>query len=170
MQLVTVSAANGFTGAVTLSCAVTSSPSGAVSPPTCSFGMPGQNFTAPNIITLSSTNTSGNATMTVASTAAKGVVFKPKSRPQGPNLFLVSEVGAFISCFFLLGISSQKRRSFVLLAMTFFAILALGIGCGNSNGGSTSIPATTVGAYTVTVTATPAGATAQTTAITVNVQ
>jgi subtilase family serine protease len=169
-QLITVTAANGFTGAVTLSCAVTSSPSGAVSPPTCSFGTPAQNFTAPNIITLSSTNTSGNATMTVASTAAKGVVFKPASRPQGPNLFLVGEVGAFIACFFLLGISAQKRRSLVLLAMAFFAILALGTGCGNSNGGSSSIPATTVGAYTVTVTATPAGATAQTTAITVNVQ
>jgi trimeric autotransporter adhesin len=170
LPVITVSAANGFTGAVTLSCAVTSSPSGAVSPPTCSFGMPGQNFTAPNIITLSSANTSGNATMTVASTAAKGVVFKPASRPQGPNLFLVSEVGAFIACFFLLRISAQKRRNFVLLAMAFFAILALGTGCGNSNSGSTSIPATTAGAYTVTVTATPAGATAQTTAITVNVQ
>jgi subtilase family serine protease len=169
-QLITVSAANGFTGSVTLSCAVTSSPSGAVSPPTCSFGMPGQNFTAPNIITLSSTNTSGNATMTVASTAAKGFVFKPQRRPQGPNLFLVSEVGAFIACFFLLGISAQRRRRLVLLAMAFFAILALGTGCGNSNSGSSSIPATTVGAYTVTVTATPAGATAQTTAITVNVQ
>jgi hypothetical protein len=169
-QLITVSAANGFTGSVTLSCSVTSSPSGAVSPPTCSFGTPGQNFTAPNIITLSSTNTSGNATMTVASTAAKGVVFKPASRPQGPNLFWVGEVGAFIACFFLLGISAQKRRSFVLLAGLLSVVMAVGIGCGNSNGGSTSIPATTVGAYTVTVTATPAGATAQTTAITVNVQ
>jgi hypothetical protein len=169
--LITVSAANGFTGAVTLSCAVSSSPSGAVSPPTCSFGMPGQNFTAPNVITLSSANTSGNATMTVASSAAQGIVFRPTSRPRGPNWFLVSEVGAFIACFFLLGISAQKRRSFVLLSMLLFAVMAVGTGCGNSNsGGSGSHPATTTGAYTMTVTATPAGGTAQTTAVTVNVQ
>jgi hypothetical protein len=170
-QLITVSAANGFTGAVTLSCAMTSSPSGAVSPPTCSFGMPWQNFTAPNVITLSSTNTSGNATMTVASSAAQGIVFKPTSRPQGPNWFLVSEIGAFMACFFLLGISAQKRRSLVLLAMLLFAVIAVGTGCGNSNsGGSSAHPATTIGAYTMTVTATPAGGPAQTTAITVNVQ
>jgi hypothetical protein len=109
--------------------------------------------------------------MTVATTAAKGLVFKPASRPQDPNLFSVTEVGAFIACFFLLGISSQKQRSFVLLAGLLFVVMAVGIGCGNSNGGTASIPATTVGAYTVTVTATASGsAPAQTTAITVNVQ
>jgi hypothetical protein len=170
MQLVTVSATNGFTGSVTLNCAVTSSPSGAVSPPTCSFGTPGQNFTAPNMITLSSTNTSGNATMTVATTAAKGIVFKPASRPRGPNLFLLSEVGAFFACFFLLGISVQKRRSFVMLAMLFFAVVALGAGCGSpSSGGTSKTPATTSGAYTVTVTGTASGNVTAQTAVTVNV-
>jgi hypothetical protein len=108
--------------------------------------------------------------MTVASTAAQGIVFRPASRPQGPNLFLVSEVAAFIACFFLLGITAQKRRRFVLLAMLLFAVIAVGTGCGSSNTGGTTTPATTVGTYTVTVTATPAGATAQTTAVTVNVQ
>jgi hypothetical protein len=164
-QPITVSAANGFTGSVTLSCAVTSLPSGAVSPPTCSFGTSAT-------ITLSSTNTSGNATMTVATTAAQGIVFKPASRPQGPNWFLVSQAGAFIACFFLLAMAAQKRRSFVLLAMALFAVIAVGTGCGGSygGGGGTTTPATTVGTYTVTVTATPAGATAQTTAVTVNVQ
>jgi hypothetical protein len=170
MQLVAVSATNGFTGSVTLNCAVTSSPSGAVSPPTCSFGMPGQNFTAPNIITLSSTNTSGNATMTVATTAAKGLVFKPASRPHGPNLFLLSEVGAFFACFFLLVIAVQKRRSFVMLAMLFFAVVAVGAGCGTpSSGGTSKIPATTSGAYTVTVTGTASGNVTAQTAVTVNV-
>ena len=172
-QLITVSAANGFTGSVTLSCAVTSSPSGAVYPPTCSFGTPGQNFTAPSTITLSATNTSGNATLTVISTAAHAGVFRPASRPAGPNWFLTSEIGAFIACFFLLGISAQKRHSFVLLAMLLFAVMAVGTGCSNpygGGGGGGGIPGTTKGAYTVTVTATPAGATAQTTAIAVNVQ
>jgi len=170
-QIITVSATNGFAGTVTLSCAVTSSPSGAVSLPTCSFGMPGQNFTAPNIIALSSTNTSGNATMTVATTAAKGIVLRPANRTQSPNWYLVSEVGAFFACLFLLEISVQKRRSFVMLAMLLFAVVAVGAGCGNpSSGGGTKTPATTSGAYTVTVTATASGnVTAQTTAVTVNV-
>jgi hypothetical protein len=107
--------------------------------------------------------------MTVASTAAHGIVFKPANRPQGPNWFLVSEVGAFIACLFLLAITAQKRRGFILLAIAFFAVVAVGTGCGSSNGNNT-VPATTAGAYTVTVTATPAGATPQMTAVTVSVQ
>jgi len=96
-QLITVNASGGFTGAVTLSCAVTSSPSGAVDSPTCSFGTPAQNFTAPNTITLSATNTSGNATLTVASTPASGAVFRPSSRPAIPHWYLVREAGALIA-------------------------------------------------------------------------
>jgi len=169
-QLITVNASGGFTGAVTLSCAVTSSPSGAVDSPTCSFGTPAQNFTAPNTITLSATNASGNATLTVTSTPASGAVFRPSSRPAIPNWYLVSEAGALIACFVLLGISSQKRRSYVLSAM-LFAVAAVGGGCGANNSSSGgSNPGTTTGAYTVTVTATPAGGTAQTAAIAVNLQ
>jgi hypothetical protein len=89
-------------------------------------------------------------------------------RPAGPNWFLLSEIGAFIACFFLLGISAQKRRGLVFLAMLLFAVMAVGTGCGSSS--SSSNPGTATGAYTVTVTATPSSGAAQTTAIAVNVQ
>lgn len=171
-QLVTAAASNGFTGSVTLSCAVTSSPSGAVDLPTCSFGTPDQNFTAPSTITLSATNTSGNATMTVATIAAHSVLFRPGSRPAGPNWtwMLIGEIGALITYFFLMGIPAQKRRGFMILAMSVFVLTAVGIGCGSSSGGG-STPGTTAGGYTVTVSATTSGSVpAQTAAIAVNVQ
>jgi hypothetical protein len=83
----------------------------------------------------------------------------------------VSEVGAFIACFFLLGISTQRRRDPVLLAMLIFAVLAVGTSCGSAyNGGGSGNPGTTLGMYTITVTAAPASGATQTTTITVNVQ
>jgi hypothetical protein len=159
---------------VTLTCAVTASPMGALDPPTCNaFGAPDSNFMAPNIINLTTANetTGGNATMTVATTPKTSGVFRPTSRPLGPNWFLVGEVGAFIACFLLLGISAQKRRGLVLLAMLIFAVIAVGTSCGSPNNISISgNPGTTIGMYTITVTATPVSGAAQTTAITVNVQ
>jgi hypothetical protein len=172
-SLITVSGTNIVSpDNVTLTCAVTASPAGAVYPPTCSFsGSPASNFTAPNIINLTASTTTGNATMTVSTTPKTAAVFRPTNRPLGPSWFLVSEAGAFIACLFLLGISAQKRRGVVLLAMLIFAVLAVGTSCGSAySGGSGGNPGTTAGMYTITVTAAPASGATQTTAITVNVQ
>ena len=68
LQLITVTGANGFAGTVTLSAAVTATFANAVDLPTCTFGAPDTNFTAPNTITLSGVNTTGTATMTCSST------------------------------------------------------------------------------------------------------
>lgn len=172
-SLMTVTGTNipGAGDNVTLTCVVTASPAGAVYPPTCNaFGVPDMAFTAPNIINLTTLTTTGNATMTVSTTPKTSAVFQPTSRPLGPNWFLVSEVGGFIACFFLLGISAQKRRSPVLLAMLIFAVMAVGTSCGSAySGGGGGNPGTTLGTYTITVTATPASGAAQTTTITVKV-
>jgi hypothetical protein len=173
-QLITVTGSNIVSADnVTLTCAVTASPMGALNPPTCNaFGVPDSNFTAPNIINLTAANasTGGTATMTVATTPKTAAVFRPTSRPLGPNWFLVSEVGAFIACLFLLGISAQRRRGLVVLGILIFAVLAVGTSCGSAhNGSGGGNPGTTLGTYTITVTATPAGGAAQTTAITVKV-
>jgi hypothetical protein len=173
-QVITVTGSNIVsTDNVALTCAVSNSPAGAVYPPTCSmFGAPDSNFTAPNIINLTAANetTGGTATMTVATTPKTAAVFRPTSRPPSPNWFLVSEVGAFIACFFLLGISAQKRRSLVLLGMLIFAVLAVGTSCGSAyNGSGGGNPGTTLGTYTITVTATPQSGAAQTTTIMVKV-
>jgi hypothetical protein len=174
-QLLTVTGSNIVSADnVTLNCAVTASPMGALNPPTCNaFGVPDSNFTAPNIIDLTAANasTGGTATMTVSTTPKTSAVFRPTSRPLGPNWFLVSEVGAFIACFLLLGISAQKRRGLVLLAMLIFAVMAVGTSCGSaSNISINGNLGTTPGMYTITVTATPVSGATQKTTMTVNVQ
>jgi hypothetical protein len=175
-SLITVSGTNIPSAGdnVTLTCAVTASPMGALNPPTCNaFGVPDSNFTAPNIINLTAANesTGGTATMTVSTTPKTSAVFRPTSRPLGPNWFLVSEVGAFIACFLLLGISAQKRRGLVLLAMLIFAVMAVGTSCGSaSNISINGNLGTTPGMYTITVTATPVSGATQKTTMTVNVQ
>ncbi len=168
--LITVTGANGFAGTVTLTAAVTAEPAGAVDLPTCSFGAPDQNFTPPNTITLSASSETGNATMTCGSMAASGALFRPSSRRHGPNWLLIAEIGAALACMFLLTITSRKRRSMVTLAAVLFMVLAAVTGCGTSNNNGGGNPGTTLGAYTVTVTATPSTGTAQTSAITVNVK
>ena len=167
--LITVMGANGFSGAVILRCGVSGSPAGAVDLPSCSFGTPGQNFTAPNTITLSAGSETGNATLTVNTTAASGL-FKPLNRPHGPNLLLIAEFGTTLACMLLLTVTSRKRRGMVTLAALLFVVAAVVTGCGNYGGAGTGgNPGTTRGTYTYTVTATPAGGAAQTSAITVNV-
>jgi hypothetical protein len=172
--LITATGATGFVGTVTLSVALTNMPTGALDVPTCnSFGAPDQNFTTPNIITLTSTSETGNATMTCSSTAASGIVLRPSNRPLGTGWFLA---GATISlaCFLLLlTLQREKRwRLIPLVALLVIAGAAL-MSCGSSSsggGGGQSNPGTTTGAYTFTITATPSSGTAQTTTITVNVQ
>jgi hypothetical protein len=168
--LITVTGANGFSGSVTLTCGVSTAPPGAVYPPTCSFGAPDSNFTAPATITLSAGSETGTATLMVNSTA-KSDLFKPLNRPHGTNWLLFAEFGSALACMFLLTITSRKRRRMVTLAAVLLMFVAVVTGCGNYGGGNTGggIPGTTLGAYTVTVTAKPAGGTAQSAPITVNV-
>lgn len=158
-KAITVSAANGYTGSVSLTCAV--SPTNLTDTPTCSFSV--------NPIALTGTTTSMQSTLTVNTTVASAI-FKPTSRHHGPapNGFVVSEVGAVLVCFFLLSIATQNRRGIVFLAMVLFAAIAVGTSCGSYNNNSGN-PGTTSGPYTVTVTATPTGATPQSTIIAVNV-
>jgi len=62
-SVITAMATGGFTGAVNLSCAVTTSPAGATSPPTCSFGHGKLNFTT-STTSLATTLTVGTSTTT----------------------------------------------------------------------------------------------------------
>jgi hypothetical protein len=171
-QLITVTGANGFAGSVILSYAVTGEPAGAVDLPTCSFGAPDLNFAAPNTITLTATSETGNATMTCASTAASGALFKPSNRPFGRDWPLAAAAVSLFCFFFLLGIPKQRRWGFAPLAVLLVVLVAAGVGCGGGSGGSTGVtnPGTTIGAYTITVTATPSIGSATSSVITVNVQ
>ncbi len=164
--LITVSGANGFSGTVTLSATVASGPSGAVYPPSCS------SFSASNMITLSSSTTSGSATMTCSTTAAAGLMAPPSARPFGRGWPLAG-VAVVLSGLFLFAATRRERRwSLVPLTILLAVIVLAGVSC-NGNGynpGGGSHPGTTAGTYTVTVTAMPSSGTAQTTTVSVVVQ
>ena len=171
--LITVTGANGFAGTVTLVAAVSSTPTGAVDLPTCTFGPPDQNFTAPNTITLSAASETGNATMTCSSMAASHILLGPSSRPSGHGRPLAGAVMVLACLFLLLTAARQRRWGLVPLAVLLFVVAAAGISCnggGYGGGGGPVNPGTTAGAYTYKVTATPSSGTAQSTTVTVNVQ
>jgi len=160
-------AVNGtsFSGTITLTVSGVS-PNNLSDTPACSFGTTGT-------ITLNAGATppaeSGSGTLTCTTTAAGSVFIKPLDRPGNPSVFATLEVGAAVACIFLLAAAGQKRRGMVLLGMALIAVVVVGASCGSSSGGGGTNPGTTVGAYAVTVTATPAGGTAQQTTVTLNV-
>jgi subtilase family serine protease len=145
---VTVSTSTGYAGAVTLTCALTSSPTGATDLPTCSG--------ASSAVNLSSGTTSGTATVTVNTTAASSSALAWPRLGKGRG-WTGGGAGALLAFLVFMGIPARRRswRSMlgVLVAMVVLGSLA---GCGGSSGGGggQSNPGTTAGAYTFTVTGT----------------
>jgi hypothetical protein len=142
---VTVSSSLYYSGTVTLSCALTSYPSGAVYLPSCSF-------TSGSPVTLSGTTTSGTATATVSTTApTSSELVYPRLPGKGRGLFGAGG-GAVLAFLVFLGIPARRRswRSMlgVLVVMAALGSLA---GCGGvsgGGGGGGSTPGTTAGTYT----------------------
>jgi subtilase family serine protease len=158
VSTVTVTPANGFTGAVALTAAITFGPNGAQDPPTLSFG-------ATSPITISGT-ASGTATLTIATTAptSSALAFPVPHRsnwlPAG---------GTALACILLFGIPARQRRWRSRLAMLALLVSLAGAvsACGGGGGGSasgggknTNNPGTTAGSYTVEVTGTSGSTTA----------
>ena len=151
-SVISVSPAGGFTGAVALSCAVTSSPAGVADPLTCSLSNP----------TVTITGTAApTATVTISST--------PATTASLENRF----GGGGIALGLMLIILPIKRRRFVpLFCLAIFAGFGMMTGCSSSSNNTTTPanPGTTAGAYVVTVFGTaPSVAPATTTmSVTVN--
>lgn len=159
---VTVSSSNGYAGVVTLSCALTQSPSGAVDPPTCSNGS--------STVTLSSGTTSGTATVTVSTTAATTSAL---IRPRLGKGWTGAGGGAVLALLIFLGIPARRRNWRHMLGAVAVMIALGGMtGCGDfweAPSGNTS-GGTTAGTYTFTVTGTGnPQATAPTSTFTVSV-
>jgi hypothetical protein len=163
--LITVTGAGAFSGAVTLTCGVSASPANAVDLPSCSFGAPAVNFTAPQTITLSPSSETGNATLTVSTTATSRQL-QPARRDHGPNWPFVAGIAAVFAAMFLVSIAPRKRFATVMLIMAVCIVLGV-TACGSGGGSGGGNPGTTTGSYTITVTATPAGGAAQPSPITV---
>jgi hypothetical protein len=162
---ITVTPSAGFTGSVTLNAQVTASPSGAVDPPTVSFGS-----TSPVSITGAS---AGTGTMTITTTSSSITACVASNEP-GRGIPWYAGGGAALACILLFGIAPQRRKLRALLgALLLLAVLAGGVAaCGGSNSSSCSPstnPGTTLGNYTFTVTGT-SGAIVQTGTVSLSLQ
>ena len=149
---ITVTPSGGFAGAVSLTCAVTTSIPSPNDPPTCSIPS-----------SVSSTGSSvSTATLTVNTTAATTAALRyPFRKTYGPS------GGALLAIALFFGIPLRRRRWGHLAGLLAVVVFASVMGCGGG-GGSNSNPGnagTTAGSYTVTVTGTSAGIATQTTTV-----
>jgi hypothetical protein len=135
-----------FTGSVTMTAVVASSPPGAQNLPTFSFGS-----TSP--VSISSA-TAGTATLIVTTTAP---TIAGLGHPRRPSTRWYAAGGAALACVLLFGIPARRRSWPLGVLLVLAAISGMTLGCGggggsNGGGGGNSIPGTTPGTYTVTVT------------------
>src|SRR5271157_848131 len=150
---VTVTPGTGFLGSVYLSCALTSSPSGALYQylPSCSIP-PSINVTGTSPVTAAMAVTS-----TAASSSTTLTPFPIWPSPNGQG-WLAASAGAVIAALFLVGVFAQ-RPGWRRVASFLFVLAILGglasCGGGSSTGGGGGnihlIPGTTPGTYTFTV-------------------
>ncbi len=148
----TITPGGGFTGTVAIACSVTSSPAGAVDPPTCSA-------TQPLAITGGTAVTS---TLTVSTTGPSSSALLPL------RIFGFGGGGALaVLGFFALPL--RRRTARVMLGAAILVAVGGAIGCGGSGGSTTRNAGTTAGSYTVTLTASNGSLNASTT-VSVTVQ
>ncbi len=135
----------GFAGTVTLSAAVTSSPTGAVDPPTLSFG-------TTNPVTITTANV-GRAVLTISTTAPSS---GSSAQARLSKLHWLARGGAVLACCLIFGVSTKRRRwRSVLWPLALLGILLGSVqACGGVGVGSQRNPGTTPGSYTITVTGT----------------
>jgi hypothetical protein len=114
---------------------------------------------------LSPSSETGNATLTVSTTATSRQL-QPARRDHGPNWPFVAGIAAVFAAMFLVSIAPRKRFATVMLIMAVCIVLGV-TACGSGGGSGGGNPGTTTGSYTITVTATPAGGAAQPSPITV---
>ena len=150
---IAVTSTGGFGGAVTLTAAVTSGPTGAQYPPTFSFN--------PSSTVIVGVNP-GTATLSITTTPAAGCA---QARQAPLKITWYTGGGAVFACLLLFGIEARRRRWRTAFAMLpLLAGLTGGLlGCGG-NAASTRCSSiangTTPGSYAITVTGTSGNTTA----------
>lgn len=153
---ITITPAGGFTGTVSLSCSVSSSPAGAVDPPTCAVSQPGAISGTQAVTAKLTINTTG------ASTAALHNPVRP---------FVRLGEGTVVAMLFL-WLPLRRRKWQTMFGMLLLATLAAVVsGCGVSKapGATQGSGGTTAGAYAITVTGI-SGSMQSTTNVSVSVQ
>jgi subtilase family serine protease len=135
----TVSPVNGFTGTVSLTCAISAVTPAAALPPTCSV---------PASVSISGAAATATVSINSIAATAKPVVVGRRASPG----WLAAGGIAFAGVFFF---GFPRRRNWgLMLALLLFVAVAGGIGCGSGNPPVMHTPATTAGTYTAVVTGT----------------
>lgn len=141
----TLSASSTYSGTMKLTCALTNSPGGAQSLPTCSLNPASVAITAGG---------NGTATLNLQTTAASNTAMM---HPSGLGL-LGFGGGSVLAGLIMLGVPSRRRRWMSMLGLLMVIFVAGMIGCGGSSNSkppsNPGTPATTAGNYTFTVTGT----------------
>ncbi|MGH9344056.1 MAG: Ig-like domain repeat protein [Terriglobia bacterium] len=154
---ITVTPAGGFTGNVTLSAVILSSPAGAVAQPTFSFG-------ATSPVSITSTG-SGTAILTVNTTNSASAALAPPAQPTTPL-----DIPGLFALAGLLLVAVPGWRRFccrlcfgkgIAFACLWAGMMCAGLtGCGSSSISAISAPGTTPGNYLVQITGTSGSLTA----------
>jgi hypothetical protein len=156
-------AAGTYSGTMTLTCALSSSPSGAQSLPTCTVN--------PASVTLAAGATATSVFTAKTTAATKSAAVLPFGEKFG--------AGVALAGLLMLGIARRRRQSFATLALLLLLATVLATGCGGGASSSSVsqptgpvTPATTAGTYAFTVTGTDSvnPGTTITTKVTVTVQ
>jgi hypothetical protein len=159
---VTVAPQNGFTGSVSLACALTSSPTGAQELPTCAV---------PSSVKVTGTG-SVTATMTINSTAAATAAAIHSGWED--RRWYAATACMVMAGLFVLGMPAGHLGRRRLISLLTIGLVALLVGCGGGNsggGGGTTVTGTTPGTYTFTVQGSYASAAAsQIATVTVTIQ
>jgi len=146
-----------YAGTLKLTCALTASPSGAQSLPTCALN--------PASVTLASGGTA-TSVLTIGTTAASTASLL---RPDRKSLWGFGGGGAILALLLMRGIPARRRRWMSMMVLFWLVVATVAIGCG---GGSTSTgpgtAATTAGNYTFTVTGTDSASSSITTSTAVS--
>jgi hypothetical protein len=148
---ITVTPSGGFTGTVSLSCAIT--PTAANAPATCAL--------SPTSVTISSGAVT--STLTVGSTAATAF-----NEPL--KLFWPATGGTVLAVLFFF-VPRRRRNWLAMMGLLLVLVSGIVIGCGGGGGSSSGgggNTGTTPGTYTVTVTGT-SGANSKTTTVTLTI-
>ncbi len=163
-ETVTFSQEGNYQGLMSVTCALTGSPTGAQSLPTCEL--------TPNSVSIVTDPTSKQGTSVIA-VYTTGSLTASRRKSSDGNWGKMDGAGAVLALVFTCGISARRRRWMSILALFAVFAIAATIGCGGGNSsGSTGSSGTTPGSYVFTVTATDTShaSIAATTTITVTVE
>ena len=145
---ITVTPSGGFTGNITLTAVVATSPANAVNPPTFSFST--------NPVDISGAS-AGTSILTIATTPSGGCT---QSRNERRGVPWYTPGGAALAFVLLFGIPARRRRWRALVGALALLMAITGgmMACGGGGGGTSNCgaitPGTTTGSYTITVTGT----------------